>query len=111
MTRMRISGEWIGVTLLFAVLAWAAASQQWLWRFDAVLYDATATYRHTEPDPDLVVVAIDDRSLAEVGRWPWSRAVHAALLDRLDEAGARAVVLDLILHERSDDVRADEVLA
>ncbi len=111
MTRMRISGEWIGVTLLFAVLAWAAASQQWLWRFDAVLYDATATYRHTEPDPDLVVVAIDDRSLAEVGRWPWSRAVHAALLDRLDEAEARAVVLDLILHERSDDVRADEVLA
>ncbi|MCH2000164.1 CHASE2 domain-containing protein, partial [Achromobacter xylosoxidans] len=33
--------------------------------------------------PDIVIVAIDDSSIDALGRWPWRRAVHAALLDRL----------------------------
>lgn len=46
------------------------------------------------PDPNIVIIAIDDASIEALGYWPWRRAVHAELLKRLH--GARAVGLDLI---------------
>ncbi len=44
-------------------------------------------------------MAIDDRSLEEVGRWPWSRGILAEIVRRLAAAGARTVALDLLLAE------------
>ena len=41
-----------------------------------------------------VFVAVDAQSLTEVGTWPWSRGVHAALLDAILEAGAVDVLFD-----------------
>ena len=68
-----------------------------LWRLDLSFYDAALT--NGSVPADVVIVAIDDASVAELGRWPWRRALHAALLDRLRMMGARAVVLDLLLTE------------
>jgi adenylate cyclase len=47
----------------------------------------------------ITLVLIDDASLAEKGRWPWSRSLMAELVERLDAAGARTVALDLLLAE------------
>lgn len=59
-----------------------------------------AMQRHA-PSGDVVIVAIDDRSLAEVGAWPWKRRHHAALLDRLREQGAKRVFYDVNFSTRS----------
>lgn len=67
------------------------------WRTDLAIFDAALP---TAPAPaDVVIVAIDEPSIAALGRWPWSRAVHAALLDRLRADGARAVALDILFTE------------
>jgi adenylate cyclase len=54
------------------------------------------------PDP-IVLVTIDDDSLRRmeplVGRWPWPRMVHAALIDFLAAGGARAIVYDVLFAE------------
>jgi diguanylate cyclase (GGDEF)-like protein len=47
------------------------------------------------PTGELVMVAIDARSLHEIGVWPWPRSLHAALLDRLVAAGARRIAFDI----------------
>ncbi len=53
-----------------------------------------------QPDPAIVMVDIDERSLAEHGRWPWSRSLLADLLAKMtDPGGARLIGLDLILAE------------
>jgi EAL domain-containing protein (putative c-di-GMP-specific phosphodiesterase class I)/CHASE2 domain-containing sensor protein len=44
---------------------------------------------------DIVLVGIDDRSLEQFQQWPWPRSLHAALADRLREAGARRVFFDI----------------
>lgn len=49
--------------------------------------------------PDIAIVAVDDASLEQVGRWPWSRAVVAQLLDRLVEAGAAVIGFDIVQSE------------
>ena len=43
----------------------------------------------------IVFVAIDKKSLDEVGVWPWPRSVHSAIADRLREFGAREIVFDI----------------
>jgi adenylate cyclase len=52
------------------------------------------------PDPDVILVAIDERSLEamapEFGRYPWPRSVHAQLTEQLARFGARAIVFDIM---------------
>lgn len=100
--------EWVLLALALAAFAGLAAWQDWFWRLDHSAYDV-ALGLHTRAVPDdVLIVAIDEESLARIGRWPWRRAVHATLLERLTHAGARAVALDLVLTEPGAD---DAVLA
>jgi adenylate cyclase len=51
------------------------------------------------PSEAVVLMPIDDRSLREIGRWPWSRGIIAEIVRRLAAAGARTIALDLLLAE------------
>lgn len=66
-------------------------------RLDSLLYGRIMALTAHQPSDDVVIVALDDASITELGHWPWRRAVHARLLERL--AGARAVGLDLVLSD------------
>ena len=64
--------------------------------------------QHAAPRPDadrvapgtgVVVVDIDEASLARLGQWPWPRTDVAALIRRLQDAGAAAIGLDLLFAE------------
>ena len=44
---------------------------------------------------DIVLVEIDDHSQREGGSWPWKRSVQAAMIDKIEQAGAKRVVADL----------------
>jgi adenylate cyclase len=55
------------------------------------------------PDPDIVIVDIDEKSLARMqqvaGSWPWPRAVHAELIEGLAAQRPRAIVFDVLFAE------------
>jgi diguanylate cyclase (GGDEF)-like protein/PAS domain S-box-containing protein len=51
---------------------------------------------------DLVLVGIDSRSLGQLDSWPWPRTYHAAVVDRLLEAGATQIALDIDFSARSE---------
>ena len=53
-------------------------------------------------DDRIVIVDIDEKSLAEVGRWPWSRNKVAALVDQLFEQKAALVAFDVVFAEADD---------
>ena len=61
------------------------------------------TYFRTTPPPlqpsSVVLVLIDDESLREYGRWPWSRARVAELVRNLDHVGAQVIGLDILFSE------------
>ena len=48
---------------------------------------------------ETVIAAIDEKSLRELGRWPWPRTTIAMLVDRLKGCGAKAVGFDIIFSE------------
>ncbi|MES9990514.1 MAG: CHASE2 domain-containing protein [Candidatus Thiodiazotropha sp.] len=84
------------ILLLFTGLL---AASNWLWRWDLLLYDLQMGFVSRPPAEDIIIVAVDEKSLETLGRWPWSRQVHAKLVDRLAKAGARAIVLDILFAE------------
>ena len=94
--------------LALAALSWLA----WDWQHDRnlasaenAIFDQVIKLRPWEPTPSgrVVVVEIDDCSIARIGPWPWSRQQHADLLDALDRAGVRAVGYDVMFLEPSND--------
>lgn len=77
-------------------------------RLDNWLYDTVTTRWPATADPDVVLVAIDEKSLAAIGPWPWPRAVHGQLIRQLTHAGADTIVFDILFTEPGPD---DTVLA
>ncbi|MFZ2959003.1 MAG: diguanylate cyclase [Candidatus Ozemobacteraceae bacterium] len=63
------------------------------------------------PDDRIIILAITDECIAQLGKWPWPRSRHADILDMLKKAGASAAVFDLIFQDTSDrEPREDERL-
>lgn len=54
-------------------------------------------------DSRIVIVAIDDASLASVGRWPWTRSVHAELIRRISKAEPAVIAYDVNFSDRQSD--------
>ena len=59
------------------------------------------------PEPETVIVLVDDHSLAKLGRWPLSRRLFAKAVQMLDRAGARVIAFDLLFAERESSVSND----
>jgi hypothetical protein len=78
------------------------------WRADNIAYDLSVP-RGSAP-ADIVIVAIDDASVAELGRWPWRRATLALGLERLAALAPKSLVLDVLLLERDAAAPEDDQL-
>ena len=90
--------------VLGGVLAAALA----LWVTDPIVlsqlrvaqFDQFQRWQPRQAGPDLVrVVDVDEASLAAYGQWPWPRTRLMALVQRLQEAGVRAIAFDVLLAE------------
>lgn len=85
----------LGAALLSGFLAYSKVTDT----FDYIFYDGMSRLIVSEVPDDIVIVAIDQRSLLELGRWPWPREKHVALIDKLHASGARAIAIDVIFAE------------
>lgn len=69
-------------------------------RVDIFIYDMRLRLLSGELDPRVVILDIDEKSIAEVGRWPWSRNVIADLVDKLNDTyHVRSIGFDVIFSE------------
>jgi CHASE2 domain-containing sensor protein len=102
----------IFTAIMLALIAGLLAYSGLLIRFDNLHYDL-GRYLTFKPAPaDIVIVAIDEASLESIGRWPWSRIVHADLVSKLKQEQARVIGLDIIFSEPElSNPEADLVLA
>ncbi len=79
---------------------------------EARLYDLLSVIAPPGPAQlGAVVVAIDEPSIGEIGqRWPWSREIHAKLVESLRAAGAKVIAFDIVFADPSNE-EADAALA
>ena len=101
--RRRFRIEWAWVAALASAIIAVATLGQWTRPADDLLYDAAMRIAPAAADPDILIIAIDEPSLEALGRWPWPRARHAELMERLADARPASVTLDLLLSEPTAD--------
>jgi adenylate cyclase len=98
----------IGLCLVLVLLFLGSAAKIYQFgfvqRLDDILYDYRL--RLTTPggmDDRIVILDIDEKSLKEEGRWPWSRNRLALLMDKLfDRDGVAVVGFDVVFAEKDD---------
>ena len=81
--------------------------------FERSLIEARFELLSRPASEGLVVIEIDAGSLRELDTWPWPRAYHAELLDRLLDVGVRQIVMDVDFSARStpeDDLRLAQAI-
>lgn len=97
---LRLASLLIAAGVLVVVGVVYVAAPQLLYQAELMVYDQHLRARGVRVgNEQVLIVAIDEPSLREIGRWPWSRTVLADLVQRLTEAGAAAVGVDIILSE------------
>ncbi len=77
--------------LVVALFMLIAGGGELLQSLERKAYDMGVQASARAPSDKIAVIAIDDVSIANIGRWPWSREVHAKMTDLL--AGAKAKVI------------------
>ena len=66
-------------------------------------YDFASTSTSRQPSERIAIIAIDDQSIANIGRWPWPRDVQAKLIDQLSAAKAKTIVNTTLFFEPQTD--------
>ncbi len=95
----RFHFEWLVFSLAGALISFLAVHFTPLYWFSAKVTDGVLQRTRVPFSPDLVLVVIDDASLQALGRFPFDRRLYAQLIDRLREAGAKAIAFDLLFVE------------
>ena len=89
------------------VLDWSESTR----KVDRLLHDSWVRIHQRDAPDDIVIAAIDPKSLRALGRWPWPRNLQALMYEQLERNGASAVVIDVLYTEASDRIRSDSTLA
>ncbi|HVC52487.1 MAG TPA: adenylate/guanylate cyclase domain-containing protein [Stellaceae bacterium] len=91
---------WLPLVLLGGMSLGRLVVPEFFGRLSLLAFDG---FQRTVPRPPanlpVRIVAIDDKSIEQIGQWPWPRSKMAELVDKLREAGAGVVAFDILFSE------------
>ena len=83
-------------------------------KIEGRLYDLRLNVKELierKPPPEhIIIVSVDEKSIKEIGRWPWSRKVMAELINKISEGTPKVIGIDIMFSEK-EDRESDEKLA
>jgi eukaryotic-like serine/threonine-protein kinase len=82
--------DWF-LALILSVLFLVFSQSSLLQSVERFAYDWGLRASSGQPSDRVAVIAIDDESINNIGRWPWSREIHAQMIDLLAEADAKVI--------------------
>jgi serine/threonine-protein kinase len=89
--------------LVVSLLVLAAGGSDLLQSLERKAYDLGVGMASRTPSDKIAVIAIDKQSLDNIGRWPWSREIHAEMVDKLAAAKAKVVATTVFFSEPQVD--------
>ena len=94
--------DWfLGLVVTIGVFVWSGSdvSQS----LERKAYDMAVGMTSRQPSDKIAIIGIDNTSLANIGRWPWSRDVQADMIDKLAAAKAKIVASTIFYAEPQRD--------
>jgi CHASE2 domain-containing sensor protein/signal transduction histidine kinase len=107
----RLLLEWCVIAVLAMLVTGGLVLTRGLARLDNAVYDLLVRLRTPEPSDQIIIVAIDDPSLAALGQWPLPRTIHARAIEEIAAAKPRAIAYDILFTEPAREPDADKQLA
>ena len=98
------------VALALMLIALTGSLNSTFRRLDNLVFDLGQSFLREAIPEDIVLVAVDEASLARFGRWPWSREIHARLIDTLCALHPAVIGFDIAFSE-AQSLSADQALA
>ena len=103
--------DWFtGLAVILLVLAVHSCSPV-INQLERSAYDFGVRGSNRVPADNIAIIAIDDQSIENIGRWPWPRDIHAALIAKLAQAGAKVIAYTPIFSEPQIDPGLDHINA
>ncbi|MDH5611908.1 MAG: CHASE2 domain-containing protein [Gammaproteobacteria bacterium] len=82
--------DWF-VGLVITIVFLAFMRSNFIQSIERNAYDFGVQSSNRTASDKIAVIAIDDESIANLGRWPWSRNIHAQMQELLTKGGAKAI--------------------
>lgn len=114
MKKFLLSDRFFGILLTLFVAGSYVTGSAFLESVELKFYDFRAKFREDPTPPnEVAIVAIDDNSLTQLGRWPWPRSRVAAMVEKLNSYGPKVIGLNIIFSEpdRNPGIAALDQLA
>ena len=89
------------VSIFISVIVALLMTAGFLDTYESMISDAF--YTPSEPSSDIVIVAIDDESIQELGSWPLSRDHYAKVIDFLNQSKVEVIGIDITFSESTDN--------
>jgi serine/threonine-protein kinase len=90
--------DWfLGLVVSLALLF--SGGSQLIQGLERAAYDWGVRASSRTPSDKIAIIAIDKQSIDNIGRWPWSREIHAKMIDRLASAKAKVVAYTVFFSE------------
>ena len=100
--------DWF-VGLLLALVFFLGAQSDLMQSLERKAYDLGVMASTRTPSDKIAVIAIDEQSIANLGRWPWPRAIHAQMLDVLAAGHAKVIGYTAFFFEPQVDAGLDYI--
>jgi adenylate cyclase len=109
---MKLASLLLAFASIFSVTLLYYTQNPFIEAFEAKTYDLRFENMRGAlvPNPEIAIIAIDEKSIAELGRYPWTRTEYARLITMLSDAGAKAVLFDVFFPEHENE-NADKAFA
>ncbi len=101
----RLRREWVLTFVVAVTLMVLLVFAQWARPWGHLIYDRMMVMQGFHDTDDIVIIAVDDRSLEQLGGWPLQRSRYTELLKRLEDPAVKpkAVGLDLLFLDPTGD--------
>lgn len=107
----RLHLEWFGCLVISSFILLWSFNAPWLNGLNSWWYDKILLSKDTSNNNDIVIITIDDKSISQLGAWPWPRNVHANLLKKLRIANPKNIGINILFSESSNNTLYDDELA
>jgi eukaryotic-like serine/threonine-protein kinase len=95
--------DWfVGVLVVLFVLL-LHKSTHFVENLENRLYDFGITQANKKPSDQIAIIAIDDQSIQNMGRWPWSRDVQAKLIEQISAGKPKAIINSIFYFEAQQE--------
>ena len=90
MKKISWKADWV-IAVVVSLAFLLAANSAIMQSLERKAYDLGVVASHRDAGNKVAIIAIDDESIANIGRWPWPRDVQAKMLDKLSAAKPKVI--------------------